>query len=329
MLDANTLCGTEPESWLTTTTVYLDRDFVVDQVFWQYAEAFAHRLDAKRFLDSYYTEPAQVMRLGEDHAGMLMPWLEELSSLSAEGLRPERFYRAQSLLFAVLDVVVPHLVVTGHRVTPSQRAATCPSLPLHRQFAALRTDARQAAKLLRDEYQRAWTLTELADAVHLSRSQLGRVFVEAFGKSPIAYCKGYIRYKGATYKGTHEAIVPREVWYQVQAVLGTHRSAADATQIHDHYLKGTVFCGQCGYRLLVSNAKNHQGKIYPYFVCSGRQSGQVDCTRQAMLIEDVEHLIEDYYKRVQITPDIAWPSLGSFTRSSTDSWRPRPESWTV
>lgn len=54
------------------------------------------------------------------------------------------------------------------------------------------------------------------------------------------YYKGDIRYKGATYKGTHEAIVSREVWYQVQSVLDSHKSAADATQIHDHYLKGTV-----------------------------------------------------------------------------------------
>lgn len=30
-------------------------------------------------------------------------------------------------------------------------------------------------------------MTELAEEVHLSKSQVGRVFVEAFGKSPIAY----------------------------------------------------------------------------------------------------------------------------------------------
>jgi AraC-like DNA-binding protein len=30
-------------------------------------------------------------------------------------------------------------------------------------------------------------VTDLANEVHLSRSQVGRLFVEAFGKSPIAY----------------------------------------------------------------------------------------------------------------------------------------------
>lgn len=33
VLAANTLCGAEPEGWVTTTTLYLDRDYVIDQVF--------------------------------------------------------------------------------------------------------------------------------------------------------------------------------------------------------------------------------------------------------------------------------------------------------
>ena len=114
------------------------------------------------------------------------------------------------------------------------------------------------------------------------------------------YYKGDIRYKGATYKGTHEAIVPREVWYQVQSVLDAHKSAADATQIHDHYLKGTVYCGQCGSRLLICHSRNRHGKVYPYFVCSGRHGDTSGCTRQAVLIEDVERLIEGYYETIQI-----------------------------
>ena len=149
VLAANTLCGAEPEGWVTTTTLYLDRDYVIDQVFWQYAEQFTDRLDAKAFLDARYAEPAQVVRLGEDRAGLLMPWLDELTALSADGLPPERFYRAQSLLFAILDVIVPRMSVTGHRVTMTQRCTTCPSLPRHRQFKALRADARRAAELLR------------------------------------------------------------------------------------------------------------------------------------------------------------------------------------
>ncbi|CEP27230.1 Recombinase [Propionibacterium freudenreichii subsp. freudenreichii] len=116
------------------------------------------------------------------------------------------------------------------------------------------------------------------------------------------YYKGDVIYRGVVYKGAHEPLVPAEVWYQVQSVLTAHKSAAEATQVHDHYLKGTIYCGACGSRLIVNNVKNNQGNVYPYFVCSGRHSKRTDCTRQAILIEDVEHLIEDYYQHVQIAP---------------------------
>ena len=115
------------------------------------------------------------------------------------------------------------------------------------------------------------------------------------------YYKGDVTYRGVLYKGSHTPLVPSEVWYQVQSVLMAHKTACEATQVHDHYLKGTIFCGQCGSRLIVANAKNRYGNVYPYFVCSGRHAKRTDCTRQAMLIGDVERLIEAYYQRVQIT----------------------------
>lgn len=57
VLAANTLCGAEPEDWITTTTLYFDRDYVIDQVFWQHAARFRSRLDASDSLDTNYAEP--------------------------------------------------------------------------------------------------------------------------------------------------------------------------------------------------------------------------------------------------------------------------------
>lgn len=187
LLAANTLCGAEPEEWVTVTTLYLDRDYVVDQVFWQHAALLTDRLEAKEFIAARYTEPAQVLRLGEDRAGYLMPWLDELGRLSLDGPVPERFYRIQALLFAVLDVVSPFVQTTAVRQTPTQRKATQPGPLALRRFAPLRAEARTAADLLRDQPARRWTLHELAAAVHLSPAQLGRVFVEAYGATPMTY----------------------------------------------------------------------------------------------------------------------------------------------
>ncbi len=57
-------------------------------------------------------------------------------------------------------------------------------------------------------------------------------------------------------------------------------------------MKGSVYCGRCGERLIITNAKNRHGNIYAYFVCSGTYSGKTGCTRQAMLIEKYYEMIE-------------------------------------
>lgn len=186
LLPAHALCGAEPEEWITTTTIYLDRDYLVDQVFWQYAARFSHRHDASHFLDIHYAEPIRIVRIGEDRAGLLTPWLDELASLSIEGLSPHRFLRGQALLFSILDVVVPFIPVPEQRASEA-RHRTIPSAPRHREFKPLRVEAQQAARLIRDDPARRWSVRELSLAVHLSSSQFRRVFVEAFGKAPIAY----------------------------------------------------------------------------------------------------------------------------------------------
>ena len=76
LLGANVLAGSEPEGQITVTTIYIDTDYVLDQVRWQYAAFLEDRLDAQGFVERIYTEPAQILRLGEDRAGMLSPgWM--------------------------------------------------------------------------------------------------------------------------------------------------------------------------------------------------------------------------------------------------------------
>lgn len=186
-LGTNTLCGSEPEGSITATTLYLDRDYVIDQVFWQHAALLVDRWDARDFADELHSEPAQVLHLGKDRVGMLVPWLDELVALSLDGPTAAKFYRLQALLFAVLDVVAPYVRTTPTRNSPTQRKSTRPGQPRHRRFAPLRAEVRKAADLLRDAPAERWTLDRLAKTVHLSPAQLSRVFVDAYGKSPLAY----------------------------------------------------------------------------------------------------------------------------------------------
>ena len=81
----------------------------------------------------------------------------------------------------------------------------------------------------------------------------------------------------------------------VQAVLGSHRSG-ERERVHNHFLKSTVVCGQCGSRLLVQNTKNGKGVLYPYFICARRQRLH-DCSFKAVLIEVVEARMQEVYRQ--------------------------------
>ncbi|MFD2028527.1 helix-turn-helix transcriptional regulator [Promicromonospora aerolata] len=210
-LASNTLYGSEPEGSITVTTVYLDRDYVIDQVFWQHTALLADRLEAQDFADEFYSEPAQILHLGEDRAGMLMPWLDELVALSLDGPSPDRFYRMQALLFAVLDVITPYVKTTPMRRSETQRRAANPSPACHRKLEPLRVEAREAAELLSGTPAERWTLQSIADAVHLSPSQLGRVFVDAYGKTPMTYL--------ATVRAEHLARFLRETDLPIEEAM--------------------------------------------------------------------------------------------------------------
>lgn len=117
------------------------------------------------------------------------------------------------------------------------------------------------------------------------------------------YYKGHVRYRGVYYAGTHQPLVSTEIWNRVQDVLDAQNTAGERQRTHHHYLKGTVYCGHCESRLIVSEAKNRHGTIYRYFLCIGRQQKRTTCTQAAMRIEHVEALVEDYYATIGLTAD--------------------------
>jgi hypothetical protein len=112
------------------------------------------------------------------------------------------------------------------------------------------------------------------------------------------YYTGVVVYRGVEYRGRHEPLVDDELWQAVQDRLAVQGFAAEKQRVHPHYLKGSVFCGQCGSRLIVSYAVNRHGKTYPYFLCLGRQQRRTDCRQKAMPIDRVEELVAEHYRTI-------------------------------
>ena len=113
------------------------------------------------------------------------------------------------------------------------------------------------------------------------------------------YYSGIVRYRGALYPGKHTPLVTPETFRTVQELLTAKRLAGEKQRQHPHYLKGSIFCGQCGSRLIVCHAKG-RGGTYPYFICIGRQQKRTECKQRALRIEVVEAAVEAHYARVQL-----------------------------
>lgn len=120
------------------------------------------------------------------------------------------------------------------------------------------------------------------------------------------YYMGVVRYRGKVYAGRHEPLVSEETWSRVQAVLRAQNLSGEKKRKHPNYLIGSVFCGNCHSRLIVTRATGRRGMIYPYFICLGRHQKRTDCKFKAVLIDQVEALVEEEYERLQAELDPAW-----------------------
>ncbi len=118
------------------------------------------------------------------------------------------------------------------------------------------------------------------------------------------YYIGIVRYKGAEQPGTHEPLIDIDTWQHVQRLLDSRKIASERRRSHDHYLKGTLYCGSCGScgsRMQLDYPANKQGVRYGYYVCSGRASKRKNCTRRAVPVGVAEQLVADCYRDIAIT----------------------------
>ena len=155
-----------------------------------------------------------------------------------------------------------------------------------------------------------WTVRQLAD--HLNTLGLSIPPTPRRCAKPITatrlheilrhpYYKGVVTFQGVEYAGKHEPLVDSQTWQTVQTILASRRYG-ERQRIHNHFLKSTVVCGQCGARLSVQNAKNSKGTIYPYFVCA-RRCRLHDCAFTAVLIDVVEDRIVELYRAIELSAE--------------------------
>ncbi len=119
---------------------------------------------------------------------------------------------------------------------------------------------------------------------------------------------GMVPYKQGTsdaeiFQGRHEPLIDEDTFNRVQALLDEKRVSGERTQKHLHYLKGSVYCGECGGRLLFAYSRSRNGRRYAYFFCGKRTKGK-SCTMRANIQPRlIEAAIQRYYRErpIQLT----------------------------
>lgn len=117
------------------------------------------------------------------------------------------------------------------------------------------------------------------------------------------YYAGIVPVQGAYHEGRHEPLIDLQTWLRVQDILRAHNYAGDKYFIHHHYLKGSIWCGGCGSRLIFSRNRGTMGKYYDYFVCIGRHRKRNTCMRKAVAVSWVEAGVEDFYRCFEVPPE--------------------------
>ena len=152
-----------------------------------------------------------------------------------------------------------------------------------------------------------YSFPELRDA--LTDAGLRMPATRRYGARPISihkigdmlrdrYYLGYVTYKGIEYPGRHEPLVTQDLFDKVQKVLYVERGAGTRERVHDHYLKGVIWCARCQRRLILRPSTSKTGNRYFYYICRGVQ--EHDCDLPALPVARVERAVADHYIHVAI-----------------------------
>jgi site-specific DNA recombinase len=178
-----------------------------------------------------------------------------------------------------------------------------------------------------------WTLTTITEELQMrglmalphgrgrKPGPVQRSHVAAFLSN--RYYLGYVSFNGVEYDGRHQPLVNQVLFDEVQEVFQERRLAGEKVRTHNHYLKGSVFCGRCGSRLCLTQSKGHGG-TYLYFFCIGRQRKRTSCDQSFVQAHVIEAAVESYWKTVRL-PQAVQDTIRNGLRVEFDRQRKHAE----
>jgi site-specific DNA recombinase len=105
---------------------------------------------------------------------------------------------------------------------------------------------------------------------------------------------GIVSWEGVEYPGLHQPLTDTVTFNKVQDLLAARGTRE---RRHNHYLKGTLFCGVCGRGLSFQLAKGR----YEYLYCLGQKNRNPTGFQEFYIpVGDLEAQVEQLYERIQL-----------------------------
>lgn len=141
--------------------------------------------------------------------------------------------------------------------------------------------------------------TSARAAKQISVNQLLRILQDP-------YYVGFVTYKGEVFKGRHDPLIDAELFARVQEVIST-RSTGERKRIHEHYLKGSLYCGNCHQEgrtgwMVLANVKGRGDDVYEYFFC--RQTQERLCDSRYAQVPRIEQAVERFWSSLRLSSEL-------------------------
>jgi hypothetical protein len=127
-------------------------------------------------------------------------------------------------------------------------------------------------------------------------------------------------HKGVSHPGEHEAIVPRDLWDKVHAILSENaRTRANRTRATTPApLKGLIRCAEHGCAMTPSHTRK-KGKQYRYYVCMhATKNGSDTCSVRSVPAGEIEDAVVTQVRALLRTPELVARTMRAARMSAAE-----------
>ncbi|UCC31465.1 MAG: recombinase family protein [Phycisphaerales bacterium] len=122
---------------------------------------------------------------------------------------------------------------------------------------------------------------------------------------------GKVRHKKEVYAGEHKAIVPADLFHQVQTRLQQNRNASNV-ELRNRYgalLRRLLYCKACG-RVMAHTFTSRGHKRYRYYTCTNAiKNGRRKCPTASLPAGEIEKAVVDQIRCIGQDPDLLGETL--------------------